>query len=183
MTHVRENIRRENSKRESFKREILSPSLKHTLGLAAELGAALEGGETLALLGPLGSGKTTFTKGLCQGLGLVDSRLVSSPTYVLEHVYPARFLVHHYDAYRLSSVDEFVALGFEEHLKGGSVLVIEWADKVFEVLPESSLLVELSVPEGDPGGDTRKIIFSGPSEIWLRKLERLSSKVGASSDR
>jgi tRNA threonylcarbamoyladenosine biosynthesis protein TsaE len=166
-----------------FRRALAVSSLAQTLEVAAEVGAALEGGEVLALIGPLGSGKTTFAKGLCRGLGVLDSRSVSSPTYVLEHVYLARLAVHHFDVYRLGSADEFAALGFEEHIKARGVLLIEWADKVLDLLPESTLRVELSVPEAPLGKDTRKISFSGPSAAWLKKLGSLFCKVPAASER
>ena len=166
-----------------FRRTLEVSSLEQTLDVAAELGALLEGSETLALVGPLGSGKTAFTKGLCRGLGIADSRCVSSPTYVFEHIYAARLLVHHFDAYRLGSAAEFVALGFEEHIKARGVLVIEWADKVLEVLPESTLWIELSVPVGALGQDTRKITLSGPYGVWIEKLGRLFSKVPFFSER
>jgi hypothetical protein len=97
---------------------LASYSPEETFGIAMELGALLRGGETLALQGELGSGKTLFTKGLCAGLGVADPRGVASPTYVLEHVYEGSFPIHHYDVYRLASSDEFLALGFEEHLGG-----------------------------------------------------------------
>jgi tRNA threonylcarbamoyl adenosine modification protein YjeE len=158
---------------ESASRSFLLASAEETIALGRSLGAALEGGETIALAGELGSGKTTFTKGLCSGLGVADSRIVSSPTYVLEHVYEARFPIHHFDAYRLSSVEELVALGFQEHFRTGSVLVVEWAEKVARVLPPERLLVELSIPAEQPLGSHRRVILSGPHAVWASKLERI----------
>ena len=154
-------------------RSFRSESAHETLALAGALGSLLTGGEVLALAGGLGAGKTTFTKGLCAGLGLEDSRLVSSPTYVLEHIYEARVPVRHYDAYRLSCEDELLALGFQEHLGGRSVLVIEWADKFLSVLPPERLLVELSIQAGDTAGTRRRIDLSGPRVLWGERLERI----------
>ncbi len=154
-------------------RSFRTASAHETLALAGALGSLLIGGEVLALAGGLGAGKTTFTKGLCAGLGLKDSRLVSSPTYVLEHLYEARVPVRHYDGYRLSSEDELLALGFQEHLGGRSVLVVEWAEKFLSVLPPERLLVELSTPAGDATGTGRLIDFSGPRVLWGERLERI----------
>jgi tRNA threonylcarbamoyladenosine biosynthesis protein TsaE len=154
-------------------RSLLLSSPVEMIELGKSLGGILAGGETLALSGDLGSGKTTFTKGLCAGLGLVDSRLVSSPTYVLEHVYDLRLSVHHYDAYRLASAEEFLALGFQEHLTEGRVVVVEWAEKVASVLPPERLLVRLSIPSDHPLGTHRRADFSGPRRVWSSRLERL----------
>lgn len=153
-----------------------SSSVAETLAIARKLGGVLAEGDVLALSGDLGSGKTTFTRGLCGGIGLEETRWVSSPTYVLEQVYPARVPVHHYDAYRLSSEEDFLALGFEEHLGGGAIIVIEWADKVLSVLPPEMLLVEFSVlPKDDLSEDMpserRRFIFSGRGDCWSSRLE------------
>lgn len=152
-----------------------SKSPEATCQIARRLGETLRGGEVIALVGDLGSGKTTFTRGLCLGLGLDDARQVSSPTYVLEHLYAGRFCIHHYDAYRLVGPEEFVALGFRDHLSSESILVIEWADKVLESLPPERLEIELSmqneVPNVSEAPDSRRRIrFSGPREVWGHRL-------------
>jgi tRNA threonylcarbamoyladenosine biosynthesis protein TsaE len=165
---------------------LASYSPEETFGIAMELGALLHGGETLALQGELGSGKTLFTKGLCAGLGVADPRGVASPTYVLEHVYEGSVPIHHYDVYRLASSDEFLALGFEEHLGGSDIIVIEWADRVASVLPPDRLEVRLELRGEDASAgetpsteapeppDSRTITFSGPATTWQDRLDRLS---------
>jgi tRNA threonylcarbamoyladenosine biosynthesis protein TsaE len=158
-----------------FHREVTCSGVEETLKLASRIGESLRGGETLALEGDLGSGKTTFTRGLAIGLGVPDPRLVSSPTYVLEQVYPARLSIHHYDAYRLGSEEEFLALGFEEQIEQRAVLVIEWADRVSRVLPRDSLRLEFLMPADPLLSEERRIRISGPSVPWEARLSRVLS--------
>jgi tRNA threonylcarbamoyladenosine biosynthesis protein TsaE len=145
--------------------------------LARRLGELLRGGEVLGLVGELGSGKTTFTRGLVAGIG-GDPAQVNSPTYVLEQVYSSTLPVRHYDAYRLAGPEELVAIGFEERLAGREVLVVEWAEKVSLLLPPRRLLVELRGVSGEPEG--RRIRLSGPSEPWERAFSELE-KIGVKS--
>ncbi|MGQ9591800.1 MAG: tRNA (adenosine(37)-N6)-threonylcarbamoyltransferase complex ATPase subunit type 1 TsaE [Planctomycetota bacterium] len=157
--------------RGAFETSAVSSSAAETVRLAARLGSLLRPGDVIALVGELGSGKTTFTKGLALGLGAEDASAVSSPTYVLEQVYPTRIPLHHYDAYRLGSEREFLALGFEERCLGANVLVVEWADRVAGALPEEALWVELRLAEGSQS--SREIRFSGMAPYWEPRLEAL----------
>ena len=157
--------------------ERLTQSAEETFELARQLGEGLQGGEVLALVGDLGSGKTTFTRGLVCGVGCADYMRVNSPTYVLEQIYQGRLVVRHYDAYRLGSPGELDELGFEEALASGAVLVVEWADRVDELMPPESLLLELSF-SGDSGsggepGNCRRLTFSSASTIWADRLAGL----------
>ena len=157
-----------------FHRAITTRSPAETSDLARRLGSLLSGGEVIALVGELGSGKTTFTKGLAAGLGLADTRLVSSPTYVLEQVYAGRVPIHHYDLYRLSLAGELLALGFEERLEGSGVVVVEWADKAAAILPASRLLVEIQFAgEGGARARSREVRICGPAVPWAEKLRPL----------
>ncbi len=169
--------------RETF--HSVSPAV--TMEIAHQLGDLLRGGEFLGLVGDLGAGKTTFTKGLCRGLGLADTGQVASPSYVLEHIYQGRLRVHHYDAYRLESAGEFVALGFEEHVGShGAVLVVEWADRVAAALPPERLEIDIafagttaaSSGAGEEGtGEGRTLTLAGPAEIWGATLDELAGRV------
>ena len=163
--------------------ERLTQSAEETFELARQLGEGLQGGEVLALVGDLGSGKTTFTRGLVCGVGCADYMRVNSPTYGLEQIYQGRLVVRHYDAYRLGSPGELDELGFEEALASGAVLVVEWADRVDELMPSERLLLELSF-SGDSGaggepGNCRRLSFSSESTIWA---DRLAVLEGARAD-
>ena len=114
----------------------------HTDRLGHAIGTALQGGETLALYGPLGVGKTALVRGMAAGLGAA-SRGVSSPTFVLIHEYRGRLPLAHIDLYRLNSVREIESIGLEEYLSGSTVAAIEWADKGRTILPHDRLEIEL----------------------------------------
>ena len=154
-------------------KEVLSHSPEQTHELGRTLGDLLRDGDVVALVGELGSGKTTFTRGLVHGLDCPDYGKVNSPTYVLEQVYQGRFPIHHYDAYRLSGPGELLDLGFDERLVSERVLVIEWADRIIQCLPDERLLVEIVSP-GGPGTGDRLFRFSGPAGRWSSALDSLT---------
>jgi tRNA threonylcarbamoyladenosine biosynthesis protein TsaE len=125
----------------------LSQSVQETESIAAELASQLRGGECVALHGDLGAGKTQFVRGLVRGLG-GPPKAVSSPTFVLLNVYPGgRLTVYHLDAYRVSGSDDFEAIGFPELLEQGGVVVVEWAQRVRELLPPACIDVRIEPVE------------------------------------
>lgn len=137
-----------NSAQQNPSLQITSHSLAETMQIGQKIGAALKGGEVIALIGPLGSGKTHLIKGIAAGLGAADSRRVTSPTFVLVNEYTGpkmRLDVYHVDAYRLESVGQFEMLGFDDLCRPDSVVLIEWADKVQSALQNvDTIQVELS---------------------------------------
>ncbi len=128
--------------------QITSHSLAETMQIGQKIGAALKGGEVIALIGPLGSGKTHLVKGIAAGLGAADSRRVTSPTFILINEYTGpkmRLDVYHVDAYRLESVAEFEMLGFDDLCRPDSVVLIEWADRVQSALQDvDTMQIELA---------------------------------------
>lgn len=127
-------------------KELRSPG--ETLAVAQALGESLDKAVVIALLGEMGSGKTTFVRGLARGLGVVGA--VSSPTYVLMQRYEGRLQLDHYDAWMEGREREVLADGAHELLGLVGVSVIEWADRVTDWLPDDRLELKLSVtsPEG-----------------------------------
>lgn len=121
------------------------PDLSATEALGRRLAAGLFPGAVVALVGPLGAGKTHLVRAIAQGLGLADSRAVSSPTFVLLHEYAARLPIYHFDAYRLGRASDFDDLGAQEYLEGEGVCLVEWADRVAACLPVQHLVVELTI--------------------------------------
>lgn len=140
--------------------EITTLSAAETIDLGRRLGAAMHGGEVVALVGDLGAGKTHLIKGIAIGLEAEQSEHVSSPTFVLVNEYFGRGgLVHiyHIDAYRVESVREFEALGFDEYCRPDSVVLVEWADKVADAVRDyEPIRIELS----HAGKDRRTLRFS-----------------------
>jgi len=114
--------------------KITTHSPEQTIALGRRIGEALRGGEVLAVTGDLGSGKTHLIKGIAAGAGAEDLSRITSPTFVLVNEYAGRLAVYHIDAYRLDSVAEFEALGFDDYCRPDAVVVVEWADKVESAL-------------------------------------------------
>jgi tRNA threonylcarbamoyladenosine biosynthesis protein TsaE len=157
----------------TFERELtlLSDSPEATLQIGRVLGRACEPGLVIGLIGPLGAGKTQLVRGLAEGLEISDSRVVSSPTFVLVQEYFGRLPIYHFDTYRLASSEQFSALGPEEYFFGDGVSVVEWADRVADCLPRERLEICIEVYP-----DTRReFVFRGTGEIALRVLEKLQN--------
>jgi tRNA threonylcarbamoyladenosine biosynthesis protein TsaE len=124
---------------------------------AEELARILEGGEVVALVGELGAGKTTFIRGIARGLGVVDPLSVKSPSYTLVLAYPGPKPLLHVDAYFMKSPDDLDLCGVDDALMEGQVVVVEWADRVMERLPERRILVSIE----HLGAEEREIRITG----------------------
>lgn len=120
-----------------MEKEITSRSPQETMELGRQIGNRLRGGEVFAICGPLGSGKTHLIKGIATGAGTEDLTGVTSPTFVIVNQYAGRFDIYHIDAYRLNSLAEFEALGFDDLCYPQSVVLIEWADKIEAALHDT----------------------------------------------
>lgn len=120
---------------------------EETRKLGEILGRSLGEGDTVALRGDLGAGKTSLTQGIAAGLGVSEEYPVVSPTFVLVNEYKGRTFLFHIDAYRLSG-DEFLDTGLDEYFHRPGVTVVEWAERIEDDLPARRLEVELT-PERD----------------------------------
>lgn len=121
----------------------ISKSPEDTKKLGAKIAILLKKGDVLALVGELGSGKTTFTKGIAKGLGVAHSKYVNSPSFVIVNEYKGRLPLYHMDLYRLDRLSQIETIGYEEYLWSGGVCVIEWADKIKKLLPGEYIEIEL----------------------------------------
>lgn len=132
----------------------------------ARFAAHLRRGDVVALIGPLGAGKTTFVQGVAAGLGY--RRLAVSPTFALANEYGTKEgKVYHMDMYRLSE-RELQVFPLEDYWQDG-ISLVEWADRVRERWPEETLEVHL-VPEGPR---VRRISIKSPSPYWKKRLSLL----------
>jgi tRNA threonylcarbamoyladenosine biosynthesis protein TsaE len=123
---------------------ITSHSVDETLAIGERMARELQHGAVLALHGDLGAGKTALVKGLARGLGCRAE--VTSPTFTLIHEYRGgRLPLYHVDLYRLGSSAQAVAIGLEDYLPGDGVTVIEWAERIADLLPATTWHVYLSV--------------------------------------
>lgn len=115
-----------------------------------KLASTLEPGDIVALIGDLGTGKTTLTKYIAKGLGVAEN--IDSPTFniVKEHK-SGRIPLFHFDVYRLSSGDELLDIGADEYFYSDGVCIIEWADIVADVVPEKAkvILIEYGEKQGE----------------------------------
>jgi tRNA threonylcarbamoyladenosine biosynthesis protein TsaE len=148
-----------------------APDLDATHALGQRLGGLLFPGALVALVGPLGAGKTQFVRAVAEGLGIADSRVVSSPTFVLIQEYDARLPIYHFDAYRLRKEGEFFDLGAHEYFEGTGVCLVEWADRVEACVPAEHLRVTFTVT----GETSRRLTFEARGDRYAELMGRLRS--------
>jgi tRNA threonylcarbamoyladenosine biosynthesis protein TsaE len=148
-----------------------APDIAATEALGSQLARLLFPGAIIALIGPLGAGKTLLVRAMVAELG-GDPRHVSSPTYALIHEYTARLPVYHFDTYRLPDETAFVTLGVDEYFAGEGVCLIEWADRVPNALPADHLRITI-----EPTGETnRRITLTACGERYENLLGRLAAE-------
>ena len=131
-------------------REIITRNEGETESFALGLSEALRPGDVIALVGDLGSGKTTLTKYIAKGLGVTE--VVTSPTFTIVNEYTSgRLPLYHFDAYRLRDEEDAFDIGMEEYFDKGGVCIIEWADLIEGILPDDvkCILAEYGDEEGE----------------------------------
>ena len=149
--------------------ELESEADTETLGRA--LADFAEPGLVVGLIGPLGAGKTRLARAIAEALG-VDSTAIGSPTFVLIHEYEGRLPVYHFDAYRLPSPRAFEDLGVADYWNAGGVCLVEWADRVLDLLPEGAWLIRI-----EPGGLSRRWVEIELPESARSLLEALARRL------
>ncbi|WP_304540221.1 tRNA (adenosine(37)-N6)-threonylcarbamoyltransferase complex ATPase subunit type 1 TsaE [Desulforamulus aquiferis] len=144
-----------------------------TRALAEAMAKLLMPGDVICLNGDLGAGKTAFSQGVAAGLGVKAP--VTSPTFTLINEYHGRMPIFHFDVYRLDGSEQMYDLGYEEYFYGEGICLIEWAERVQEVLPQERLDVFISRHEDSE--DLREIKLIPLGERYLLLLEELSNLV------
>lgn len=140
----------------------------HAVGVA--FARALAPGFTVSLEGPLGAGKTVLVRGLCEGLGVTEP--VTSPTYTLQNEYAAADgrRVIHLDCFRLSGPGELEDLGVEDRREPGTVVMVEWGDRVLPALPPETVRVMIG-PDPEGGENRRRIVVALPAGTSMPELD------------
>lgn len=133
--------------------ESMSPD--DTFELGKKIGNEAEAGLVITLDGDLGAGKTLFTQGLAEGLGI--SEPVNSPTFTIMQIYDSgRLELYHFDVYRIMDPYEMDEVGFDDYIYGSGVSVIEWSDQIKEILPDAYMAIRIT-RDPEKGFDYRKI--------------------------
>jgi tRNA threonylcarbamoyladenosine biosynthesis protein TsaE len=144
-------------------------SPEETIALGCCIGEKLQSGDVVCLTGDLGAGKTHLSKGIAQGLGIVEA--VTSPTYTILQVYQGRIDLYHFDLYRLERPDQLEDIGFDECVYGHGVTLIEWADKFMEVMPQEYMKIRIEYHGHQSEG--RRILVEAFGSRYQSLLEEL----------
>jgi tRNA threonylcarbamoyladenosine biosynthesis protein TsaE len=142
--------------------DIVSHSVAQTHRLGVRLGTMVQAGDVVLLRGDLGSGKTTFTQGIAQGLGVTGP--VTSPTFILMREYAGRLPLYHMDLYRLERPSEALDLGFDSYMSEEGVCVVEWPEHATG-LPADHLEVRLGFVS-----DTKRSLRFFPHNAHFEQL-------------
>ena len=132
----------------------ISNSPEETIEMAREYSKTVNSGEVVCLHGELGSGKTHFVRGFVQGFG-ISGDVVTSPTFTIINEYDGDTPIFHFDCYRLEHYREAIEIGAEEYLYGNGVCIVEWPDRISELLPPDAHKITLNVL----GKEKREIII------------------------
>ena len=153
---VREMTTGDSTANKEFKKEIIEThSAQETFALGQRIGLEALPGQVYTLIGDLGVGKTVFTQGVADGLGITEP--VNSPTFTILQVYEeGRLPLYHFDVYRIGDVEEMDEIGYEDYFYGDGVCLIEWANLIEEILPEKYTEIRIE-KDLEKGFDYRKI--------------------------
>lgn len=141
-----------------MEKKFLSKSDTETIRTGEDFAKELRSGDVVAFFGELGSGKTTMIKGICKEFGV--DKGVKSPSFVFLRIYKGEVSLYHFDFYRLQWKEELINTGFDEFFYEKGIVLIEWADRVRELLPGSRFDVRMRILSGTE----REIEISHTSE-------------------
>ena len=129
-------------------REILIRNEEDTKAFGRKLAESLKPDSVIALIGDLGTGKTTLTKYIAEGLGVTE--MITSPTFTIVCEYHSgRLPFYHFDVYRLGDTEDLFETGVEEYFYAGGVCVVEWADQIAEILPDDTMCIFIEYGENE----------------------------------
>lgn len=131
-------------------RELIIRNENDTRDFAFELAKDLKAGDIVALVGDLGTGKTTLTQYIAKALGIKE--YITSPTFnIVSEYHSGRLPLYHFDVYRLCDIEDMYEIGYEEYFFGDGVSIVEWADMVEELIPEDAkiIFIDYGTNEGE----------------------------------
>lgn len=136
----------------------ISNNRDDTLKIGSNFAKRLKRGDIVCLNGELGAGKTAFVAGMAKALGY--NGYTSSPTFTLINEYMADIPIYHFDVYRIDYSDEMYDIGIDDYLFGDGICVIEWPEKIKDILPDDVINVNI-VKNNDISDDYREIYIEG----------------------
>lgn len=163
------------SSRRAALRVIETFSVRETEKCGQKIGDNLQPGDVICLIGELGAGKTAFVSGIAKALGIKE--YITSPTFTIVNEYFGRMPLYHFDVYRIENPEELYDIGYDEYINGSGVSVIEWADRIEEMLPHECLKVCISIRNGDDENH-RVIIIEPVGERYTKIVDSLRLTTG-----
>ncbi len=150
--------------------EVVSKSPDDTAAIGEKIGKIISTGTVICLYGDLGAGKTFFVKNLAKGLGINEE--VTSPTFNIMNVYDGKLPLYHFDLYRLEQEQELDDIGFFDYVEEpDGIVVIEWADKFGECLPDDYISLTIEHMEESP--QERKLIFDVRGSVYTKLFQEV----------
>ena len=131
-------------------RNVIIRDETETKKFAIDVAQTLKKGDVIALVGDLGTGKTTLSKYIAEALGITET--ITSPTFtIVQEYHSGRLPLYHFDVYRVDDIEEMYRIGYEEYFYGEGVCIVEWADIVEEIIPEDAkvIFIEYGEDEGE----------------------------------
>lgn len=150
----------------------MSDSQETTFGWGRRLGRLLCPGDVVGLTGELGTGKTKFTQGIAEGLEVDPEIYITSPTFTLINEYKGRIYLYHFDLYRIDNINAWEELGGEEYFFKNGVVVIEWVEKILQIIPFEHIIISIKYINQNK----RAIDFLTRGEHFKKILNRLKEE-------
>ena len=142
---------------------IETKNARETYEVGEKIGRKARPGQVYTLMGDLGVGKTVFTQGVANGLGITEP--VSSPTFTIIQEYEeGRLPFYHFDVYRIGCIEEMDEIGYEDYFYGNGICLIEWANLIEEIIPEDAISITIE-KDLEKGFDYRRIRIEGREEL------------------
>ena len=142
-----------------MKIEFITNSATETFELGASIGKKLHANSLIALYGNLAAGKTTLIKGIAHAIGGIDPSQINSPTFTYLNIYEGLKAFYHFDLYRMKGAEQFLQMGFDEYFDAEGICCIEWAERIYTILPERRIDISL-----EHQGESRKITLESLHE-------------------